>query len=126
EGDAASVARAWFCAMRDGRLTTVRHWAMFLSDSYRVPGRILPSLNVARRQASSQECPVDLNSWMAARFRRGPRSAGPGRLPSGRCRPTLELLENRLAPATLTVNTLADSIGGSQLSLRDAILAVDG
>ncbi|HEV3310920.1 MAG TPA: putative Ig domain-containing protein [Chloroflexota bacterium] len=36
------------------------------------------------------------------------------------------MLEDRLAPATLTVNTLADSTGGSQLSLRDAILAVDG
>jgi autotransporter-associated beta strand protein len=35
------------------------------------------------------------------------------------------LLEDRFAPATLTVNTLADSIGASQLSLRDAILAVD-
>jgi fibronectin-binding autotransporter adhesin len=36
------------------------------------------------------------------------------------------MLEDRLAPATLTVNTLADSTGGSQLSLRDAILAIDG
>jgi autotransporter-associated beta strand protein len=35
------------------------------------------------------------------------------------------LLEDRLAPAILTVNTLSDSTGGSQLSLRDAILAVD-
>jgi autotransporter-associated beta strand protein len=35
-------------------------------------------------------------------------------------------LEDRLAPATLVVNTLADSIGGSQLSLRDAIRAVNG
>ncbi len=40
-------------------------------------------------------------------------------------RPTLELLEDRLAPATLTVNSLADSTAASQLSLRDAILAVD-
>jgi autotransporter-associated beta strand protein len=36
------------------------------------------------------------------------------------------MLEERQAPATLTVNTLGDSVGGSQLSLRDAILAVDG
>jgi autotransporter-associated beta strand protein len=35
------------------------------------------------------------------------------------------LLEHRLAPATLTVNTLGDSTGGSQLSLRDAIVAVN-
>jgi autotransporter-associated beta strand protein len=34
-------------------------------------------------------------------------------------------LEDRLAPATLTVNTLGDSTGQSQLSLRDAIQAVD-
>src|SRR5262249_39325484 len=40
-------------------------------------------------------------------------------------RPTLEVLEDRLAPATLTVNTLGDPTGGSQLSLRDAILAVN-
>lgn len=37
----------------------------------------------------------------------------------------LDSLEDRLPPATLTVNTLSDSTGGSQLSLRDAILAVD-
>ena len=66
------------------------------------------------------------SSWIAAPFRRAPRSPRPGRPPSRRYRPTLELLEDRLALATLTVNTLADSTGGSQLSLRDAILAVDG
>jgi len=38
----------------------------------------------------------------------------------------LDALEDRHAPATLTVNTLGDSVGGAQLSLRDAILAVDG
>jgi autotransporter-associated beta strand protein len=68
---------------------------------------------------------VDFSSWIAARFRRAPRSARPGRLPGRRCCPTLEWLEDRLAPATLMVNTLGDSIGQSQLSLRDAILAVD-
>jgi hypothetical protein len=35
------------------------------------------------------------------------------------------MLEDRRAPATLTVNTLSDSIGGSTLSLRDAILAIN-
>jgi autotransporter-associated beta strand protein len=69
---------------------------------------------------------VDFSSWIAALFRRAPRSPRPGRPPGWSYCPTLELLEDRLAPATLTVNTLADSIGGSQLSLRDAILAVDG
>src|SRR5262249_52874003 len=66
------------------------------------------------------------SSWIAVHFRRAPRSPRQGRPPSRRPRLTLELLEDRLAPATLTVNTLVDSIGGSQLSLRDAILAVDG
>lgn len=69
---------------------------------------------------------MGFSSWIAARFGRVPRSARPARLPSRRYRPTLELLENRLAPAALTVNTLSDSTGGSQLSLRDAILAVNG
>ena len=69
---------------------------------------------------------MDFSSWIAARFRRAPRSARPGRRLSRRYHPTLERLEDRLALATLTVNTLADSTGGSQLSLRDAILAVDG
>jgi predicted outer membrane repeat protein len=35
--------------------------------------------------------------------------------------PMLEPLEDRLAPAVFTVNTLLDESGGSQLSLRDAI-----
>jgi autotransporter-associated beta strand protein len=69
---------------------------------------------------------VALSSWIAALFRRAPRSPRLGRSPIRRYSPTLELLEDRLAPAMLTVNTLADSIGGSQLSLRDAILAIDG
>jgi autotransporter-associated beta strand protein/parallel beta-helix repeat protein len=68
---------------------------------------------------------VDFSFFSVAFSRRNPRSPRPGRPTSRRYRPTLELLEDRLAPAALTVNTLADSIGGSQLSLRDAILAVN-
>jgi hypothetical protein len=37
----------------------------------------------------------------------------------------LELLEERLAPAALIVNTALDTLGGAQLSLRDAITAVN-
>jgi hypothetical protein len=40
-------------------------------------------------------------------------------------RPGLESLEDRLAPAVLTVNTLLDTSGNYDLSLRDAITAVD-
>src|SRR6185503_11139448 len=61
----------------------------------------------------------------AVHFRRAPRSPRPGRPLGRRFRPTLESLEDRLSPATLTVNTLSDSTGGSQLSLRAAILAVN-
>lgn len=73
---------------------------------------------------------MHFSSWIAARFRRAPRLTPKARkltlgLPGRRYRLTLEALEDRLAPATLMVNTLTDSIGGSQLSLRDAILAVD-
>lgn len=40
------------------------------------------------------------------------------------CRPQLEVLEDRLALSTLTVNTTADVLGhdGGQLSLRQAVL----
>lgn len=66
---------------------------------------------------------MDFPSWVAHLLRRAPRS--PRRYRHRGARPTLESLEDRLAPATLTVNTLADSTGQSQLSLRDAIVAVD-
>ena len=69
---------------------------------------------------------MDLSSLSVALFRRALRSPRPSRPASRHYRPTLELLENRLAPATLTVNTLNDSIGQTVLSLRDAILAVNG
>ncbi len=42
-------------------------------------------------------------------------------------RPTLEMLEDRYAPAVLTVNSLADTItAGNALTLREAIMVVDG
>ena len=52
--------------------------------------------------------------------RTGPKLASRRRLAS---RPTLELLEDRLVPASFTVGTLADSInsGDSVLSLREAV-----
>ncbi len=68
---------------------------------------------------------MNFSSWIAPSFRRSSRSPRPERPLRRRFRPTLEVLEDRLAPATLTVNTLSDTTGGSQLSLRDAILAVD-
>src|SRR5262249_14782091 len=43
-----------------------------------------------------------------------------------RSRPTVEILEDRMAPATLTVNTLGDnSNADTGLSLREAILLVN-
>ncbi len=42
-------------------------------------------------------------------------------------RPALEMLEDRYAPAVLTVNSLADTTtAGSALTLREAIMTVDG
>jgi len=42
------------------------------------------------------------------------------------CRPRLETLEDRLAPATLTVNSLADNTSDtSVLTLRDAVTLVN-
>jgi hypothetical protein len=42
-----------------------------------------------------------------------------------RCQPCLEVLEDRLAPAVLTVNTTSDGNDPTVLSLRQAIQAVD-
>src|SRR5688572_6546248 len=59
-----------------------------------------------------------LNSWRPRRPAR--RHANP---PTRfRASPVLKILEDRLAPATFTVDTLADSVPGS---LREAILAAN-
>jgi hypothetical protein len=43
-----------------------------------------------------------------------------------RFRPVLEFLEDRLAPATLTINSVADTIAaGTSLTIREAVLLVD-
>src|SRR5215831_9182734 len=68
--------------------------------------------------------------WLKAMSRkfgipqRGPRRGQ--RLPRRRVVPRLEALECRLAPATLTVNSLDDSVSGAPtLDLREAILLVN-
>jgi len=57
------------------------------------------------------------------------RKPGPWKQPTHGFRPTLEHLECRLAPATLTVNTILDNnptLPGDQfLSLREAVLLID-
>src|SRR5262249_40503020 len=55
-------------------------------------------------------------SWVRRLFDRKPRTSRKAR---ARVRPAVERLEDRLAPANLTVNTLADD--GSQFSLRNEI-----
>src|SRR5262249_50252561 len=53
---------------------------------------------------------------------------GLGRTGTGglrRCRPRLEMLEDRLAPALLTVNTTGDSPDAAHLNLRLAIPVVN-
>ena len=60
------------------------------------------------------------------RWVKGKRVNKPMR-PKPRYRPGLETLENRLAPAVLTVNSLLDNTtSDSNLTLREAILVVDG
>lgn len=63
-------------------------------------------------------------SWIRNRFARTPRTMH--QAPT-RFRPRLEALEDRLAPATLSVNTLVDAYnpGGNTLTLRDAITLVN-
>ena len=53
-------------------------------------------------------------------------SPNPCRVERRRFRPVLESLEDRLVPATLTVNSVADTIAaGTALTLREAVLLVD-
>src|SRR5262249_736921 len=63
-------------------------------------------------------------SWIRNPFAsRKPRTI---RKAPARSRPTVEILEDRMAPATLTVNTLGDnSNADTGLSLREAILLVN-
>src|SRR5262245_57306584 len=57
------------------------------------------------------------------RFAPGPRP----RPPAARCRPAVEVLEDRVTPATLTVNSLADdtTTGNGLVTLREAIIAAN-
>src|SRR5262249_29425801 len=69
------------------------------------------------------------HSWIRKLFgRRQPGRRGAQPQAARRFRPALEALEDRLAPATLTVNTTQDdatTVNTSQLTLRDAIYLVD-
>jgi hypothetical protein len=69
------------------------------------------------------------SSWtrLLRRERLGRRQRGALPTGCGQRRPTLELLEHRLAPATLTVNSSADtaSNGDAYLSLREALAIVN-
>jgi len=61
------------------------------------------------------------------RMRLAPRAEGKTRCVSRRARPQLELLESRLAPATITVTTKADDLtpNDGSVSLREAITALN-
>ncbi len=61
------------------------------------------------------------------RMRLAPRAEGKARCVSRRARPQLELLESRLAPATITVTTKADDLtpNDGSVSLREAITALN-
>ena len=62
-------------------------------------------------------------TWIRKLFARTPRTV---RKAPARCRPAVEVLEDRLAPAVLTVNTLDDNLTyTSVLNLREAITLAD-
>jgi hypothetical protein len=66
--------------------------------------------------------------WIPHLFARSSRTPIVNRKPKSRpsFRPVLELLEDRLAPAVLTVNSLADSASNAtQLTLREAVYLVN-
>jgi hypothetical protein len=66
-------------------------------------------------------------SWIVRLFGRSPNTSRNPGLVGGSRRPTLELLEDRLSPATLTVNSTADTANPSDpyLSLREALAIVN-
>src|SRR5262245_23318748 len=65
-----------------------------------------------------------IRSWIRKRFAPPPRR--PFRTTPPSCRPAVEALEDRLAPALITVNTLADTIAPDAFtSLREAIIAAN-
>jgi hypothetical protein len=78
---------------------------------------------------------MSVTSWLSQRLRLPSRTRGLALPRAGKRRarpalrthrPRLEYLEDRLAPATLTVNTLADNTTDtSVLTLRDAVLLVN-
>src|SRR5262245_24946021 len=61
-------------------------------------------------------------TWIRRLFARTPRTV---RKAPSRIRPRLEALEDRLAPATLTVNSLSDDTAGAALTMRAAILILN-
>jgi predicted outer membrane repeat protein len=64
-------------------------------------------------------------SWLEGLLTLGRRSATSQR--RRRCRPAFDCLEDRCAPAVLTVNSLADNTtSDSSLTLREAIMTVNG
>jgi hypothetical protein len=67
---------------------------------------------------------MTLRTWTRRLFARTPRTS---RKEPARFRPRLEALEGRLAPATLTVNSMADTANATDtyLSLREAIALVN-
>jgi hypothetical protein len=64
-----------------------------------------------------------LKNWTGLDHSRGARRTGSGRKPATRCRLTLEVLECRDVPSTLTVTSLADGGNPGDGSLRSAITA---
>jgi hypothetical protein len=65
--------------------------------------------------------PLPLQQWFRVRTKRSPAQPRRG------FRPVLEVLEDRLPPAVLTVNSLTDTTtAGTALTLREAIEVVDG
>jgi hypothetical protein len=67
-----------------------------------------------------------LSNRCADLIRRGRTARRDGRPGAAKARPRVEALEGRLAPTTLTVNSLADNTNpGNFLTLREAVLLVD-
>ncbi|HEX5268938.1 MAG TPA: hypothetical protein VFW33_00560, partial [Gemmataceae bacterium] len=63
-------------------------------------------------------------SWIRKLFNR--TAQRPARKGQRSVRPSVDVLEDRLAPATFTVNSAQDASGNGSLTLRDAILVENG
>src|SRR5262245_61998211 len=124
---------------RGGRWGSAAKQPPHRPDTARAPGLrawvVVPPM-LPQTTPPREEIPMTARTWIRSLFARTPRTI---RKAPARCRPSLEALEARLAPATITVTSTLDDTNftpatvtvaqvtapGATVSLRDAINAAN-